>query len=87
MVIFLNFSTVVEIISRYEGVKEFCKGGITVTGGEPLLQIDFVIEFFKILKANGVHTTIDTSGQPFDNNEEFIGKFNELLKYTDLFLK
>ena len=38
------------------------KGGVTVTGGEPLLQIDFVIELFKILKAKGIHTCVDTSG-------------------------
>ena len=64
--------------------KNMEKGGVTVSGGEPLLQIDFVIEFFKILKANGVHTTIDTSGQPFTMEEEWLAKFDELLKYTDL---
>lgn len=62
------------------------KGGITVSGGEALLQIDFVIEFFKIAKKKGVHTCIDTSGGPFTREEPFFGKFNELLKYTDLFL-
>ena len=64
--------------------KNMEKGGVTVSGGEPLMQIDFVIEFFKILKANGVHTTIDTSGQPFTMEEEWLAKFDELLKYTDL---
>lgn len=59
-------------------------GGITVSGGEPLLQIDFLIEFFKKAKANGVHTTIDTAGQPFSREEPFFSKFNELMKYTDL---
>ena len=39
-----------EILKKYDGVKEFCKGGLTVTGGEPLLQIDFVIELFKKFK-------------------------------------
>ena len=37
-------------------------GGITVSGGEPLLQIDFLLEFFKMAKAEGIHTTIDTAG-------------------------
>ena len=36
-----------EILEKYDGVKEFCKGGITVTGGEPLLQMDFVTALFK----------------------------------------
>lgn len=66
--------------------KNMEKGGVTVSGGEPLLQIDFVIEFFKILKANGVHTTLDTSGQPFTMEKEWLGKFDELMKYTDLFM-
>ncbi|MCD8390265.1 MAG: pyruvate formate lyase-activating protein [Firmicutes bacterium] len=59
-------------------------GGITVSGGEPLMQIDFLIEFFKKAKAEGIHTTIDTAGQPFAEEEPFILKFNELMKYTDL---
>lgn len=61
-------------------------GGITVSGGEPLLQIDFVTDFFKKAKALGVHTTLDTSGNPFTFEEPFISKFNELMKYTDLIL-
>ena len=42
-----NLMSVEEILSKYNGVKEFCTGGITVTGGEPLVQIDFVTELFK----------------------------------------
>ena len=59
-------------------------GGITVSGGEPLLQIDFLIEFFKKAKAKGVHVTLDTSGGPFTREEPFFSKFNELMKVTDL---
>jgi pyruvate formate lyase activating enzyme len=59
-------------------------GGITISGGEPLLQIDFVTEVFKIAKAHNVHTTLDTSGQPFSKDPEFLEKFDELIKYTDL---
>ena len=40
------------------------KGGVTVSGGEPLLQIDFLIDFFKRCK-KGVHTTLDECGMPF----------------------
>ena len=59
-------------------------GGITVSGGEPLLQIDFLLEFFKLAKAEGIHTTIDTAGLPFTRKEPFFGKFQELMQYTDL---
>lgn len=59
-------------------------GGITVSGGEPLLQIDFVTEFFKYAKEKGVHTTLDSSGSAFTREEPFFSKFNELIKYTDL---
>ncbi|MGN0107698.1 MAG: pyruvate formate-lyase-activating protein [Hominilimicola sp.] len=61
-------------------------GGITVSGGEPLMQIDFLIDLFKKFKAQGVHTTIDTSGAPFTREDEFFLKFEELMKYTDLLL-
>lgn len=59
-------------------------GGITVSGGEPLLQIDFLIELFRKAKEQGVHTTIDTSGNPFTREEPFFSKMQELMKYTDL---
>ena len=61
-------------------------GGITVSGGEALLQIDFVTELFRLAKENGVNTCLDTSGNPFTMEEPFFGKFNELMKYTDLFM-
>lgn len=61
-------------------------GGITVSGGEALLQIDFVTELFKLAKEKGVNTCLDTSGNPFTMEEPFFGKFNELMKYTDLFM-
>lgn len=59
-------------------------GGITVSGGEPLVQIDFVTEFFRIAKEHGVHTTLDTAGQPFREDPEFLKKFDDLLSVTDL---
>ena len=62
------------------------EGGITVSGGEPLMQIDFMIELFRKAKEKGIHTTIDTSGAPFTREEPFFGKFNELMRYTDLLL-
>ena len=59
------------------------RGGITVSGGEPLLQAEFVIELFKIMKENGVNTAIDTSGLEYSEDDE---KFDELLRFTDLVL-
>ena len=59
-------------------------GGITVSGGEPLFQIDFLCELFKKAKEMGINTCLDTSGQPFTRDGEFFNKFNELMKYTDL---
>lgn len=61
-------------------------GGITVSGGEALLQIDYVTELFRLAKLEGVNTTLDTSGNPFTFDEPFFSKFNELMKYTDLFM-
>lgn len=60
------------------------KGGITVSGGEPMLQIDFLTELFKKAKEKGVHTTLDTSGNPYTKSEPYHSKFLELMKYTDL---
>lgn len=59
-------------------------GGITVSGGEPLLQMPFVTEFFRLAKAKGVNTTLDTAGNPFTLKEPFISQFKELMKVTDL---
>ncbi len=66
--------------------KDMKNGGVTVSGGEPLLQMDFLIEFFRLLKENGVHTAIDTSGQNFEKSKEYLEKFDKLLEFTDLVL-
>ena len=73
-----------EILVQYDGVKEFCKGGITVTGGEPLVQAEFVAELFKKAKEKGIHTALDTSGILFNPDEH--ERSDEVLKYTDLVL-
>ena len=63
------------------------KGGITFSGGEPLMQIDFVIEVFKKLKDYSINTCIDTSGFCFNpDDSESVAKHTELIKYTDLVL-
>ena len=76
--------SVEDIIKEYEGVKEFISGGITITGGEPLLQIDFITELFKVCKSKNIHTALDTSGITFNPNDTI--KIDKLLEYTDLVL-
>ena len=60
------------------------EGGITVSGGEPLLQIDFMNELFRLAKENGVGTVLDTAGQPFTRNDPFFSKLTDLMENTDL---
>lgn len=69
-----------EVFLELDKVKNFVRGGITVSGGEPMMQPEFVLELFKICKTNGIHTAIDTSGI-FLND-----KIKEVLVYTDLVL-
>ena len=76
--------SVKEILEQYEGVKEFCGGGLTVTGGEPMAQMEFVTALFKTFHEKGIHTALDTSGIFF--NRENTEKIDKLLKYTDLVL-
>lgn len=66
-------------IKRYKGYFGK-KGGVTVSGGEPLLQSDFILELFKLCKKEGIHTAVDTSGYIFNS------KVKEVLEYTDLVL-
>lgn len=70
---------------RYKSYWGDC-GGITVSGGEPLLQADFVAELFKKAKQQGISTALDTSGQPFTTEEPFFSEFNSLIGNTDLVL-
>ncbi len=77
-----------QILEQYEACKEFLKnGGITVTGGEPLLQMDFLIDLFTKCKERGIHTCIDTSGIVYQSdNEVQQQKLKELMEVTDLIL-
>lgn len=61
-------------------------GGITVSGGEPLLQLEFLCALFSEAKAHGIHTALDTAGQPFTKEEPFFSKFCTLMDSTDLVL-
>ncbi len=71
----------VKDVLKYKSFYDNSGGGVTVSGGEPLLQIPFLTEFFKQLKKHNVSTALDTCGHTVIND-----KLNELLKYTDLIL-
>ena len=62
------------------------EGGITVSGGEALLQIDFMLELFEKAKALGINTCLDTAAQPFTREEPFFSTFTKLMSLTDLVL-
>ncbi|MCG0667190.1 formate acetyltransferase activating enzyme [Lactiplantibacillus plantarum] len=61
-------------------------GGITVSGGESLVQIDFILDLFEKAKAMNISTCLDTSGQPFTREQTFFDKFERLMKVTDISL-
>ena len=75
-----------ELIAEYMRNKAFySRGGITVTGGEPLLQIDFLLELFALAKEKGIHTCIDTSGATYREGESaYNQKLDHLMAMTDL---
>ena len=63
------------------------KGGITVSGGEPLRQMDFLTDFFTLAHQKGVHTAIDTAGEPFRPDDvEWLARFDKLLAVTNLII-
>ena len=72
-----------DIIEQYERNRSFYRnGGITVTGGEPLVQVDFLIDLFTLAKARDIHTCIDTSGITYsEKNREL---FDKILSNTNL---
>lgn len=85
----VNAGTMMEpadIIAQYERNKPFYKnGGITVTGGEPLLQPEFLIDLFTLAKEKDIHTCIDTSGIAFcPENAALMEKMDRLMQVTDL---
>ncbi len=75
-----------EIIAEYLKNKAFySKGGITVTGGEPLMQPEFVAELFEKARKYGIHTALDTSGVTFnEKNEKSISAIDKILDNTSL---
>ena len=74
------------LIEEYEHNRAFYKnGGITVSGGEPLAQIDFLLELFRLAKEKGIHTCLDTSGGTYrPGDSEYNRKLDALMELTDL---
>ncbi len=79
--------TVEEILTRFNRNRNFYRdGGITATGGEPMMQMDFLIELFQKAKEDGIHTCLDTSGIAFpaDPDHPVYSKIERLMAVTDL---
>lgn len=83
-----------EIIRRMErNIGFYRSGGITATGGEPMLQLAFLIELFSLAKSKGIHTCLDTSGILFpgiypetEDGQLLLKQIDELLEVTDLIM-
>ncbi len=77
-----------EAFKKFIRFKPYWKdnGGVTISGGEPLAQLDFIIELSKLFHEQGISVAIDTSGATFSMNEKYLEKFDSLLAVTDLFL-
>ena len=76
-----SVSELTKEILKYKSYIDNSGGGVTVSGGEPLLQAEFITELFRELKSLGIHTALDTAGSlPLSDS------IKELLKYTDLVL-
>ena len=75
-------ATVEQLLAQYQKNRSFYKnGGITATGGEPLMQIEFLTELFEAAKKEGIHTCLDTSGIVFSKDDP---RFDRLMAATDL---
>ncbi|MCL2036237.1 MAG: pyruvate formate-lyase-activating protein [Oscillospiraceae bacterium] len=78
----MSVSELAEDVLKYSSYINFSGGGFTASGGEPLLQAEFISRLFKTLKSKGIHTAIDTSGARFPGEKDV----ESLLQSTDLVL-
>ncbi|WP_105617363.1 pyruvate formate-lyase-activating protein [Vallitalea okinawensis] len=76
----ITTSELIEDIIKYKSYMKFSKGGVTASGGDPLLQPEFVKDLFKRCQEEGIHTALDTSG--FID----VDTVKDVLEYTDLVL-
>ncbi len=76
----MSINEVMAEILKYKSYMKFSKGGVTLTGGEPLMQPDFTLDLLKECRKHGIHTALDTSGYLFNE------KTRQILAYVDLVL-
>jgi len=83
-----DLRTADELLDQAERYRSYWgeEGGITVSGGEPLLQMEFLIDLFTKAKQRGMNTCIDTALQPFTREEKWLEQFQKLMEVTDLLL-
>ena len=83
-----NLRSVDEVLAQALRYRSYWgeKGGITVSGGEALLQIRSLTELFRKAKTLGINTCLDTSAQPFSRETTNFSAFEVLMNYTDLIL-
>jgi pyruvate formate lyase activating enzyme len=77
---YYTIDNILEILDKERVFINQSKGGVTFSGGEPMLQFEFLLEVLKACKANGYHTAVDTSGYSTSGN------FKSIIPFTDLFL-
>ncbi len=77
---YYSIDDILEILKKEQVFMNQSNGGVTFSGGEPLLQTEFLLEALIACKANGYHTAVDTSGYSSAEN------FKSVIPYTDLFL-
>ena len=77
---YYSVEEVIEIVEKEKVFINQSKGGVTLSGGEPMLQIEFLVNVLKACKANGYHTAVDTSGYSSSEN------YQSIIPFTDLFL-
>lgn len=77
-----------EVLDNCQRYRDFWgeQGGLTCSGGESLVQIDFLLDLFTKAKQRGISTCLDTSGNPFTRDEPWFSKFKQLMKVTDISL-
>ncbi len=80
--------TAEQLLQQAERYRSYwgAEGGITVSGGEALLQIDFLVELFTLAHERGIHTCLDTSAHPFTRKGAWFEKFERLMRVTDIIL-
>ena len=78
-----NYMSLDDVFAKIVRYKNYIcpNGGVTITGGEPLLQVKFIAELFEKLKKEGIHTCIDTSGMVILTED-----VKKALSFTDLVL-